>query len=351
MHIMCITTKRRLVSDILVYAPCRWQDSQADYERKCSRVHHKAPREASQRHLLTFSRALCIERREDGLRLYPTKLDSQSHTPWMINGKSCCGRYQTTGSELMTRRASVTDTPTRMTSASFHSNITRLYLMLSSGSKYNVGAAASVGLARPRASANRLCVPSLLDNMHPHHLITHLIIGRTTPQPSAIFRRVQNTFFVHCAPCRLAARRQTQFTILANLTRPLRVVAQRLCPAQALAIRATRGDTQAGTSGARFEYLPRLLSPFLPPVARLSPPSLRLHKASDAQHSATQPAQAPVLARRRGDTQAGTVRGRASLQGGVGPSQSCSPIQSSGGRVPCVYSSYVGGVLVSSLVA
>nr|GFD51536.1 hypothetical protein [Tanacetum cinerariifolium] len=77
------------------------------------------------------------------------------------------------------------------------------------------------------------------------------------------------------------------------------------------------------------------------PSSTPSPDSVRhpceLHKASEAQHSATQPAQAPVLARKRGDTQAGTVRGRAQLQGCVGPSQSCSCIQSSGGRVPCVY--------------
>ncbi|UPX16756.1 uncharacterized protein EKO05_0007142 [Ascochyta rabiei] len=47
-------------------------------------------------------------------------------------------------------------------------------------------------------------------------------------------------FFVDCFTV-VAARRQTQSTILANFTRPLRAAAQRLCPAQALATRADEG--------------------------------------------------------------------------------------------------------------
>ena len=110
--------------------------------------------------------------------------------------------------------------------------------------------------------------------------VTHLFfVDHTTPRLSAIFVTSNAPPFrlsIALSPSRRpAARRQTQSTIFANLTRPLCAAAQRLCPAQALAIRATRGDTQTGTSSAkRFELSSHTAScrhPPLPPRRQTQP--------------------------------------------------------------------------------
>ena len=118
---------------------------------------------------------------------------------------------------------------------------------------------------------------SSLRQHHQHH--PPLFVGHTTPRLFAIFVASNTSSFrlsIAVSPSRRpAARRQTQSTILANLTRPLCAAAQRLCLAQALAIRATRGGTQAGTSSAkrfgRSSHTTSCRHPPLPP----SPDSVR----------------------------------------------------------------------------
>ena len=82
---------------------------------------------------------------------------------------------------------------------------------------------APYGLACSRASPNCSCVnltlPSLFLNITTSHISSHTILPRTAPRTSRSLN-LHHSSTTTTRPS-LPARRQPQFTILANLTRPL----------------------------------------------------------------------------------------------------------------------------------
>lgn len=84
---------------------------------------------------------------------------------------------------------------------------------------------------------------------HHHHHTPHSCPHNTPIICGFPYAAATSYVFVHS----LAACRPSSDSVHhpCDLTRPHSAAAQRLCLAQALAIRATRGDTQAGTSSAK----------------------------------------------------------------------------------------------------